>query len=219
MQIGLIRQVQLLFLKELKCEWRNRYAINGILVQVLSSVFICYLIFSSINTSTWTALIFLVLLFTSTNAIARSFASESEGRMLYYHQVSNPLAIFLSKALFNTLLSMVIGVAGYYAFKTLLGGENGSIALLYILLLFSAGTGLLLSTVSAISAKSKGGNILMPVLAFPLMIPLLLVSTKAGHLVQQKIEFNVLPDILIMVFIITMIGVLTTLLYKFLWQD
>jgi len=219
MQIGLIRQVQLLFLKELKCEWRNRYAMNGILVQLLSSVFICYLIFSSINASTWTALVFLVLLFTSTNAIARSFASESEGRMLYYHQLSNPLAIFLAKALFNSLTSILIAVIGFYVFNVLLGTGNESIRLLYLLLLFSAGSGLLLSTVSAISAKSKGGNILMPVLAFPLMIPLLLVSTTAGRKVQSNLEFNVVPDILVLVLIIALIGILTTLLYKFLWQD
>ncbi len=219
MQIGIIRQAQLLFLKELKCEWRNRYAINGILVQLLSSVFICYLIFSSINSSTWTALVFLVLLFTSTNAIARSFASESEGRMLYYHQLSNPLAMFLAKALFNSVISVAIAIIGFYVFKVLLGTGDEPMQLLYLLLLFSAGSGLLLSTVSAISAKSKGGNILMPVLAFPLMIPLLLVSTTAGRKVQSQMEFDVLPDILVMVFIIAMIGVLTTLLYKFLWQD
>jgi len=219
MQIGLIRQVKELFFKELKCEWRNRYAVNGILVQLLSSVFICYLLFQQLNSSAWISLFLLVMLFSSTNAIARSFSAESDGRMLYYHQLTHPLAIFIAKVMINSLMALVVAALAWFTFKIFLGSHEHSAQLVLLLFVFCIGTGLLLSAISAISAKSKGGNLLMPVLSFPLMIPMLLICTSALKKDSSAMVDSILPDILVLSFTVLMIGVLTSLLYKFIWQE
>src|SRR5210317_307594 len=111
MEIGLIQQAKILFLKEVKTEWRNRYAING---------FIVSLCFQSIKPMTWNALYWVILLFSAVNAIARSFIQERHGRLLYYHSLVHPLAVLYSKMLFNSILSIVIAIFGYVVFSTLL---------------------------------------------------------------------------------------------------
>lgn len=219
MQIGLIRQAKELFFKELKCEWRNRYALNGILVQLLSSIFICYLLFQQLSESVWIALFLLVVLFSTTNAIARSFSSESDGRMLYYHQLVHPLAVFISKAIINSIMALVVAILAWIMFEIFLGSFEGSGQIAALLLIFCLGTGLLLSAVSAISSKSKGGNLLMPVLSFPLMIPMLLICISALKKDSSKLVENIYPDILVLSLTVTVIGLLTGLLYRFIWQE
>ncbi|MBO6518069.1 MAG: ABC transporter permease, partial [Bacteroidia bacterium] len=76
METGLIRQAKILFLKEVKTEWRNRYALNGILVQLVASVFIASLCFQGIKPATWNGLFWIILMFSGVNAIARSFIQE-----------------------------------------------------------------------------------------------------------------------------------------------
>lgn len=220
MEIGLIRQVTILFLKELRIEWRNRFAINGIAVQLLSSVFICYLLFPHLELHIWNALFLLIMLFTITNAIARSFSSESPGRMLYYHSIANPLALFYAKVLLNTLLSGAIAILGYITFSILLGFAGHQAAFIFILLFFCLGCGLLLSAISAISAKSRGGNLLMPVLSFPLLIPLLLICASAANRSLDSGNTDVLwIDLGLLLLLNGMILLLVSMLYRFVWQE
>ncbi|MCB9246890.1 MAG: hypothetical protein H6606_10745 [Flavobacteriales bacterium] len=220
MEIGLIRQVAVLFLKEVQIEWRNRFAINGIAVQLLSSVFICYLLFPHLELHTWNALFLLIMLFTITNAIARSFASESPGRMLYYHSISHPLALFFAKVLLNTLLAGSIAILGYITFSILLGPAAHEFVFTGILILFCVGCGLLLSAISAISAKSRGGNLLMPVLSFPLLIPLLLICVGAANRsLDPAYSDSLWTDLALLTLLNTLILVLVTLLYRFVWQE
>ena len=59
-------------------ELRQKAALNGILLYVISTVFVAYLIFSSLEElSTWVALLWIVLLFASTNASINSFRKEA----------------------------------------------------------------------------------------------------------------------------------------------
>lgn len=220
MEIGLIAQSKILFLKEVKTEWRNRYAINGILVQLVSSVFISYLCFQRIVPMTWNALYWVIVLFTTINAIARSFIQEREGRLLYYHSLVTPLAVFYSKLVLNVLLSIVIAGMGFLIFAFLLGMPKWELMpYLMLMLLFAAGLGMLFTTISAIASKTKSGGILMPMLSFPLIIPLLLVGlSAASHLVIGD-DVNLLRSVGVMALIDLMIAMLGTILFRFLWME
>ena len=110
MQIGLIRQAKILFLKEIKTEWRNRYAINGILVQLVSAVFIANPVFpvhSNLHDLERPLLGDRISFRRSTPLPAVLFKSETVV-CYYFHTLVNPLAVLFSKMLFNTLLSITI---------------------------------------------------------------------------------------------------------------
>ncbi len=220
MQIGLIRQSKILFLKEIKTEWRNRYAINGILVQLVSAVFIASLIFKGIKPMTWNGLFWVILLFSSVNAIARSFIQEREGRLLYYHSIVNPLAVLISKMVFNTLLSVVIALLGLTIFSILLGSPTWDM-LRYgtLIVLFSIGLGFLFTTVSAIASKTKSGGILMPLLSFPLIIPMIVVGVAGGVMIVLGDFTTFWQNAGIMLLIDAMIAILAIVMFRFLWQN
>ena len=220
MEIGLIRQSKILFLKEVKTEWRNRYAINGILIQLISSVFIVYLCFQRIVPMTWNALYWIIVLFSAVNAIARSFVQEREGRLLYFNSLVHPLAVLWSKMLINIAVSITVAGIGLLVFIFLLGVPAWEMPRYLVLILFFAvGLAALFTTISAIASKTKAGGILMPMLSFPLIIPLLLVGLSAAtHLVMGTTS-NFIQNISVMALIDVMIITLGAVLFRFLWIE
>ena len=98
-----MEEIKALVWKEVQLEWRQRYALNGMLLYVVSTVVICYMSFqlrqSQLNPATWNALFWIILLFTSVSAIAKSFLQERQGRFIYYYKLDSPKAIIISKIL------------------------------------------------------------------------------------------------------------------------
>ena len=102
------KQIKYLIAKELRLEMRNKYALGGILLYVVSTVFVSYLSFKKIVTpATWNALFWIIFLFASVNAIAKSFISETKGRLLYLYTLTSPQSVILSKIIYNSLLLTV----------------------------------------------------------------------------------------------------------------
>src|SRR3954462_14662618 len=101
----MIKEIKYLIQKELLSEWKQKYAFNGLLVYVVSTVFICYLAFKQIiDPPAWNALFWIIMLFASVNAIAKSFMQESRGRQLYMYIIADARSIILSRIIYNLLL-------------------------------------------------------------------------------------------------------------------
>ena len=73
----MFQEVSELLKKEITIELRQKYAVNGILLYLASTVFICYLSFNlqsnQLHPITWNALFWIVILFTAISAVAKSF--------------------------------------------------------------------------------------------------------------------------------------------------
>ena len=105
----IVNQVKYLIKKEMLLEWRSKYALNGVLLYVVSTVFVCYLSFISVpNKLTWNALFWIIMLFASINAVAKSFLQESRGRHLYIYTLVSPVALILAKTIYNSFLMIVL---------------------------------------------------------------------------------------------------------------
>ena len=108
--MNLFNQVKFLIHKEIVLEWRSKYALNGILLYVISTVFVCFLSFKSIEPITWNALFWIIMLFASVNAITKSFVQESVGRQLYFYTLASPQAIIISKIIYNIILMIFLSL-------------------------------------------------------------------------------------------------------------
>ena len=105
----LFNQIKQLVAKEIKLEMRNKYALGGILLYVISTVFVSYLCFKKIiDPATWNALFWIILLFASINAIAKSFISETRGRLLYLYTLTSPQAVIIAKIIYNSFLLTIL---------------------------------------------------------------------------------------------------------------
>ncbi len=217
----MLEQIKYLVLKELKLEMRNKYALGGILLYVVSTVFVSYLSFKKIiNPATWNALFWIILLFASINGVAKSFISETRGRLLYLYTLSSPQAIIISKIIYNSLLLVVISSLCLFVYSVFVGNIIQDLSLFIItLVLGSFGFASLLTMVSAIASKSNNNFTLMAILSFPILMPLLIVLIKLSKNAIDGLENWDINYLLVLVFINVIIITLSFLLFRYLWRD
>lgn len=219
-----MHEIKSLLHKELVLEWRQKYAVNGILLYTVSTIFVCYLSFNIKNTGihqfTWNALLWIVMLFTATSAMAKSFVQENEGSVLYYYTLVSPQAIILSKTIYNSLLMIFLSFLAIGAFSLVLGNPVEDMGLFFVSLLLGAiGLSVTLTMVAAIASKAGNNGILMAVLSFPVMIPMLLMLIKVSKNAIDGIARPESYDEILTLLSIDMIaGVLAFILFPYLWR-
>ena len=78
--------------KEILIELRMKYAISGMILYLVSSVFLGYITFNlgrvPINVPTWNVLFWIIMLFVATNSIAKSFIQILDG--IYHNRIEYP---------------------------------------------------------------------------------------------------------------------------------
>ena len=202
-------------------ELRNKSAISGILLYVFTTTFIVYLTFITVDGRTWNALFWIVLLFASVNAIAKSFLQENSNRQLYYYTIANPLAIVFSKMIYNTILLIVIGLLCFGLFALFVGNPVKDIGqFLLNLFLSSIGLSIAFTFVSAISIKANNSATLMVILSFPVIVPILMtllkLSANSLRLIQDT---DYQSDLIILMAIDAILIAIVLILFPFLWRD
>ena len=221
----LLKEVKSLLFKELLLELRQKYAINGILLYTLSTIFICYLSFNIKNTGishlTWNALFWIIMLFSATSAIAKSFVQENQNRMLYYYTLVSPQGVILSKIIYNVFLIWFLSLVAIILFSLVLGNPVEDFGLFALnLMLGSLGLSTTLTMVSAIASKAGNNGILMAILSFPIMIPIILMVIKLSKNAIDGIARSESVDELITLGGINLIvGTLAYMLFPYLWRS
>ncbi len=218
----LAQQVKHLIKKEIILEWRSKYALNGVLLYVVSTVFVCFMSFQIIDKITWNALFWIIMLFASINAIAKSFLQESKGRQLYTYTLVSPIALIIAKTIYNSLLMMILTVIAL-AFYCLVFEPNKDIDILMYLLaavLGSLSFSTIFTMVSAIASKTGNGGMLMAILSFPIIIPVLIVLIKFAKNAMDGLDRSVsLDEIGLLALINVMVMTVALLLFPYLWRD
>lgn len=218
----LAQQVKHLIKKEIILEWRSKYALNGVLLYVVSTVFVCFMSFQIIDKITWNALFWIIMLFASINAIAKSFLQESKGRQLYTYTLVSPVALIIAKTIYNSLLMIVLTVIAL-AFYCLVFEPNKDIDILMYLLaavLGSLSFSTIFTMVSAIASKTGNGGMLMAILSFPIIIPVLIVLIKFAKNAMDGLDRSVsLDEIGLLALINVMVMTVALLLFPYLWRD
>lgn len=203
-------------------ELRMKYALNGILLYVVSTVFVCYLSFKTIiQPATWNSLFWIIMLFASVNAVAKSFMQESRGRQLYMHTLASPQAIVLSKIIYNVLLMISLSLICFVFYSLFIGNLVQDIFLfLLCLVLGSAGFSSVLTLMSAIASRTSGNLTLMAILSFPVQLPLLMTLIKVSKNAIDGLEPSVsYKYVLILVAINVVVATLSYILFPYLCRD
>ncbi|MFT6166304.1 MAG: heme exporter protein B [Vicingaceae bacterium] len=203
-------------------ELRQKAVLNGILLYVVSTVFVAYLIFSNLEElSTWVALLWIVVLFASTNASINSFRKEAGREFYYYYSLAKPQAIILSKMLFNAILQFIIAALTLLLFSLLLGNPVENMSLFYLILfLGSLGISTVLSLSSAIASKTNNNATLTAILSFPIMLPTLLTSIKASMLCGLGFSWEDCQVYIVTLGLLNIvIVILSYILFPYLWRS
>lgn len=217
----LMQQVKTLILKDIILEWRSKYAINGILLYVVSTVFVCYQAFKSVDTTTWNALFWIIMLFASINAINKSFVQENPNRQFYYYTLVDPRAIILAKIIYNTMVMTLLATIAYFVYSTIFKNPIGDPTLYFLsVMLGSISFSTVFTMISGISAKAGNNSTLMAILSFPAIIPLLIVLIKLSRNAIEGLERASSSKEIIVLLAINVITItISLLLFPYLWRD
>ncbi|MFN3529625.1 MAG: heme exporter protein CcmB [Bacteroidia bacterium] len=214
-------QFIILLKHEVLLEWRQRNALGGILLYVLSTVFVAYLSFRVVPALAWIALYWIIMLFAATNAVAKSFMQLSRGRMLYYYSQVHPLHLLGAKLVYNTMLLWLIHLLTSLSMSILVG--NPVQDMFWFLVTGAVGIvgfSVILSLVSAIAQKANNQSTLMAILSFPVIVPVLVLiirlSKQALDGLDRSVGYGILGNLVAIDLLVLAVALL---LFPYLWKD
>lgn len=214
--------------KDVRSELRTRYALNALFlfaasVAVAVSLGVGFLglrrdpQFIVIQS----ALLWIALLFAALNGLARSFVQEEERRTtLALRLAAPPIAVYLGKFLFNLLLLVALDTVTTLLFLVFLRVEIGNVGL-FIMVLASGSLSLTTATtlLAAIIAQANFKSGLFAVLAFPLIVPMLVLAIQGTTLAigggawsQGAPIMNLLLAYAVATFVASL------MLFRFVWE-
>lgn len=218
----MVSQIGLIIAKEWKLEWRNRSAIAGLSVYILSGLYISYLSFKKItDPATWNALFWILILFMAVNALAKSFMTESRGLQLFYYTFLNPQVVIIGKIIYNGVLLFVLGLLTLLFYTILLGNPLQDIFMFLITLLAGCfGISSVLTMISAIASRAGHQSSMMAILGFPVLLPLLIILIHLSKNAIDGIEFSVNVKYLTLILSLNLIvPALAFILFPYLWRE
>lgn len=218
-----MREITALIHKDLMLELRQKYAINGILLYVFSTIFVVQLSFGRvIDDTTWIALFWVILLFAAFNAVSKSFVQESSARRLYYFTLASPVSVIASKMIYNALLMVFLGGLSLGIYSLFMGMPALGMSLfLPAFILGCIGLATAITMVSAIASRTGNNAALTAILGFPVVLPLLLLLIKASQLSLSRsvADIEMLKLLLSITLIDAVVVILAIVLFPYLWRD
>jgi heme exporter protein B len=212
--------------KEARLELKNMYGIASVILYVVAIIVVLYLSLASqganknIEVKYWNVLFWIMLLFAAINTIAKSFIQENSTKYLYYYSLVSPVAIILSKMIYNALLMLSIALVSALLFALVLGSPVQNMAVYFLVILLGAlSFSFLFTLVSSIA--SKAGNIgLTAILGLPLIVIILIYLMKLSReaFFAQTSE-NFIKTLGIIILFDFMLFMLSIILFPYLWRD
>ncbi len=211
--------------KEFSIELRQMYALGGMLLYLISSIFVIFMAItlknSQIHPIIWNAVLWIILLFTAVNSIAKSFIQEKKGLQLYYYTLCSPVEIILAKIIYNTLLMLFLIAVGVVLYSIVLGNPVQNMGT-FVLTSFLGAMGFASSftTISSIASKASNSSTLMAILGFPIILPILLLVLKISRNAIDGLPTEISIDSMVTLLAIVVISITSSLLlFPYLWKS
>ncbi len=189
----------------------------------MSTVFVCYLSFSEIEKSVvWNGLFWVVMLFSLTNAISKSFINENSSKQLFIYTLINPRALIIGKIIYNLLLTLLLVLLIFLLFNMLIETDKKELntsLFLVSCLLGGATISSTLTMIGAIAAKTNNNIGILAILAFPIVLPSLLIALQLTNLAFLGGGFSQAFDLILTLLSINILVIaLAFLLFPYLWK-
>ncbi len=208
-------------------ELRTKYAVGATLLFAVSTLIAVSAALSTatVKLEVKAALLWIILLFAALSGLARVFVREEEaGTAPLLRLYAPPTAVYAGKWLFNCALVFLVEVVSVSLFLLVLPLDSVNFGLLFgVLLLGGLGlSGASTFVAALISQASSGKSALFFVVAFPILLPLLLIAVQGtvgafdglpSHVAKSRGDIEMLAVYSL---------VMTTasfLLFEYVWND
>ena len=215
-----INHIYTLFKKDLLLEIRQQYSFYGVLLYIGATIFVLYMAIETPENNVWNGLFWVIQLFISINAVAKSFLQESRGRMLYFYSIAGARDFVLAKLLFNSLLMLLMSLLSLGLFSLFLGNPvEKAGAFIGLVLLGGWSLSLVFTFLAAIAAKAQQNAAIMAILGFPIILPQLLLLMRLSNAAFSETIPIPIVTVLLLVALDMMVILLAVILFPFLWKD
>jgi heme exporter protein B len=211
--------------KDVRSEFRTRYALNALLMFVVTAVSTILFALRSDNPSLelLSGMYWVVIFFTAMSGLSRIFVSEEErGTVLVLQLIASPTVVYFGKLLFNSALTLVLTTAVTILYMLMFPGFiiNSYGILFLTILLGSLGFAAAATIIAAIIAKAGARGTLYPVLSLPVLIPLLMtVMNATTRALAGDPLANAMGELQVLVgYLLVMVGG-SYLLFDYVWKD
>jgi heme exporter protein B len=216
-----LKQIISILQKEFALELRQKNIIFGLLLYLLSIVFLIYLLQPEPESLVWNSFIWLCSLFITVNTVAKSFLGEAKGRWYYYYTIHSAQTLLIAKFIYNGILMVLVSMLNLILFNFFLGYpaiHQTTFVLLF--LLGSVSFSFLFTLLSSIVNKANNNPALLGVIGFPLVFPQLIaisdLSTSTFLPLLVKGWSGYLAAFIGLDIIIIALGIL---LYPLIWKE
>lgn len=214
-----------LFKKDIASELRTRYAVNSLAMFIIVTISVILFSIGQEKISSYLSggLFWVVVFFSAMSGLSRAFVSEEErGTAMTLKLISSPSTVFNGKLLFNLILVYAMNIVIALLYSALFDVFVIQSFLLFVItfLLGSLGIAVSSTIIAAIIAKAGNKGTLYPVLAFPVLLPLMLTLVE---LTKMSMDVTPLPDAQIEIFVLISYDVIiltaSYMLFDFIWKD
>ncbi|HEU5086926.1 MAG TPA: heme exporter protein CcmB [Roseiflexaceae bacterium] len=225
----LLQAAWAVFRKDVRAELRTRYALNALVLFAA-----CAIVAVSIGVGPLapsrnadlrliqSALLWIAILFAAFTGLSRSFVHEEETRTAAALRLAAPpLAVYLGKFLFNLALLVLLDVVTVLLAIALLRLRIGNPGL-FAAMVAAGSLGLVSATtlIAAIIARAGVKGALFAVLAFPLLVPLLVVAIQGTDLALGGVQWaqGLAPLQVLLAYTIALFSA-SMLLFAMVWES
>jgi heme exporter protein B len=207
--------------KEVKLELRRKNALLGILLFSIILVYILYKSLNNIERLQWDALLWIVVLFSGINAIAKSFTQEDANTKIYYYTLYDPQEVIVAKLIYNFMFMMILFCLVLLGFSFFLkNGVKDQGLFFQGALLGILGLSTLFTFVASVSGQTNNNSLLMTIMSLPLTIPIILLLIKITAVSMRLIQdTSVGKDLMMLAGVDLLLLGSVFILFGELWKD
>lgn len=219
MQVGRIAAI---IQKEGTLELRRKNAFYGIILFCLVLIFLNYKSFNVLRGLEWDVMLWITVMFSGINAIAKSFIQDGAESRLYYYTLFDPREMVVGKLFYNFIFLAILFLLVYLGFSFFFEAGIRRFGLFFTgASLGILGLSVIFTFIAAISAQAQGNHgVMMSVMSLPLTIPILLLLIKITAVSMALItDTSVDGDVNLLLAIDLLLVGLLLLLFEYLWKD
>lgn len=216
-----LSNIFILLKKEWITEIRKKSTLASVLLFSIVMVFISYKSFNRLEGLQWSVLYWLLIIFSGVNAIMKSFVQESSDTRIYYYTIVNPFELLVAKFIYNYIFVLILSLLILGGFIFFFGHPIKDWSLfLACVSLGLMGITSVFTFISLLSSSGGSTSTLMSVLAFPLIIPSLLLIIKISAVATRQLaDSSINNDMLLLVGVNCLLIGMTILLFEELWRE
>ena len=208
-----------------RLELRTRVALSGLGLFVAASLMLVRIAVQGAPTvPVAAALLWVVIVFAAAVGLGRAFVAEEErGTSLLLQLHLRPSQVLAGKLAFNTALMAAVIALAAFGFGVLVPTPLGAPGVLLAALgLGAVGIAGATTLLSALVARARAAGPLLPVLAFPMLVPVLLPAVGLTQLASGAASgawAEAAPDLTLMASYAGLLVSASFLLFDYVWRD